>query len=156
MLVRSSRRALVLLAAGLVGCSGGEAPRHSVQGTVTLNGKPYPGVAVQFVPEPTNLALAEAEDVTGPEGNYKLINNGRAGLPTGKYKVIVVARPSAEEAAADQAKFEDEEQRRMAMMSLGIDPAKKAAKAGKPGGEFPAEVTPGENQLDFDVKGKTK
>ena len=34
-------------------------------------------------------------------------------------------------------------------------PAKQAAKAGKPSGEFQAEVRAEPNVLDFDVKGKT-
>jgi len=145
-----------LLAACVVGCGSGEAKRYPVHGTVTLNGQPYPNVTVEFVPDPSNVAILAGNDVTGPEGNFKVISMGRAGLPVGKYKVIVTAKPTAEEEAAEKAIFEDEEQRRMAMESLGINPAKKAAKEGKPGGEFNAEVIAGDNPLEFDVKGKTK
>jgi len=144
------------LAVGVIGCGSGEAKRFPVHGTVTLNGKPYPNATIQFVPDPTNVALVEGEDVTGPEGNYKLTSMGRAGLPVGKYKVIVTSKPTAEEEAAQKAKFEDEEQRRMALMSLGIDPAKQAIKQGKPGGEFTAEVKAEDNPLEFDVKAKSK
>lgn len=147
---------LALLAAGLIGCGEGEAKRHPVHGVVTLNGKPYPNVTIQFVPDPANVALAEAEDVTGPEGNFKITSMGRAGLPVGKYKVVVTAKPTAEEEAAQRSKYEDDEQRRMAMMSLGIDPGKQAIKEGKPGGEFAAEVSTGDNPMEFDVKGKSK
>lgn len=149
------RLSLFLSVVGSIGCGDGEAPRHPVHGVITLNGEAYPDALVKYVPEPGNAALAEGEDVTGPNGNYKITNLGRAGLPVGKYKVLVTPKQSAEEAAAEQAKFEDEEQRRMAMASLGVDPAKQAKKAGKPTGEFEAEVVAGDNSLEFDVKAKS-
>ena len=150
------RATLALLAAAVVGCGPSEAPRYPVHGVVTFNGQPYANALIQFVPDPSNASPAEAEDVTGPEGNYKLTNSGRPGLPVGKYKVFVKYQPPAEEVAAEKAKYEDEEQRRDALRSLGIDPDKQAAKkaGGKPPGEFNAQVEEGDNELEFDVKGK--
>ncbi|WP_406698633.1 carboxypeptidase-like regulatory domain-containing protein [Singulisphaera sp. Ch08] len=146
---------LALLAAGVIGCGGGEAKRYPVHGIITLNGKPYPNATVEFVPDPSNVAISAGNDVTGPEGTFKIASMGRSGLPLGKYKVIVSVKPSEEEEASQKAKYEDEEQRRMALESLGINPAKQAAKAGKPGGEFQAEVTAGDNALEYDVKSKS-
>ncbi|WP_406698631.1 carboxypeptidase-like regulatory domain-containing protein [Singulisphaera sp. Ch08] len=146
---------LVLLTAGFMGCGSGEAKRYPVHGTITLNGKPYPNATVEFVPDPANVAISEGNDVTGPEGNFKITSMGHAGLPLGKYRVIVSVKPTAEEEASQKSKYEDEEQRRMALESLGINPAKQAAKAGKPGGEFKAEITAGDNALEYDVKAKS-
>jgi len=156
MILRNARYAmLAVCAAGAIGCGSGEAPRHPVTGTVLLNGDPYPDATVQFVPDPGNVALAEAEDVTGSNGEFRVTSMGRPGLPVGKYRVIVEPKPSAEE-AADAAKYEDEEQRRMALIAKGIDPDKQTKKkqAEKPKGEFEAEVLAGENTLEFNVKTK--
>lgn len=156
MILRNARFAmLILCAAGAIGCGSGEAPRYPVTGTILLNGEPYPDVTVQFVADPGNEALAEAEDVTGSNGEFRLTSMGRPGLPVGKYRVIVTPKPTAEE-AADAAKYEDEIQREMALQSLGIDPtkSKKGKKAERPGGDFEAEVVAGENALEFNVKTK--
>jgi len=148
------RATFALLAAGVIGCGPGQAPRHPVHGVITLNGDPYPDATVHFMPEPSNEALAEAEDVTGADGGYKVISMGRPGLPVGKYKVIVTPRPTDEE-AADLAKYEDEEQRRATLESLGVKAAKqRIKKAERPTGEFPTEVVAGDNVLKFDVKTK--
>ncbi len=117
----------------------------------------HPNVTVQFVPDPANVALGGSRGRDRVlKSNFKITSMGRAGLPVGKYKVVVTAKPTAEEEAAQRSKYEDDEQRRMAMMSLGIDPGKQAIKEGKPGGEFPAEVSVGDNPMEFDVKGKSK
>jgi hypothetical protein len=147
---RLALAALVALAA--VGCGDGVS-YYAVKGEVTLNGKPYPDASIEFVPDPDNAAITAGSDVTGPEGNYKITNLGKPGLSAGKYRVLVTPKPP--EPSAGGPSFEDEEQRRMALESLGINPAKQAAKEGKPGGEFKAEVKAEPNILDFDVKGKT-
>jgi len=156
MILRNARYAmLAVCAAAVIGCGSGEAPRYPVTGTILLDGKPYPNATVQFVPDPENAALGEAEDVTGSDGGFRLTNLGRPGLPVGKYRVIVTSKQSAEEEAAEAAKYEDEEQRRIALASLGIDITKQSKNSKeKPGGEFEGEVVAGENILEFNVKTK--
>ncbi|WP_435016223.1 carboxypeptidase-like regulatory domain-containing protein [Tundrisphaera sp. TA3] len=142
------RTALVgLLALSSAGCGGGSVPFYPVKGTITFNGKPYPDANVAFVPEPDNAAITAGVGATDAEGNYA-ITSEKSGLSAGKYRVVVT--PNAPEGG----QYEDEEQRRMALASLGIDPLKQAAKEGRPGGEFQAEVKAEANVFDFEVKGK--
>src|SRR5690242_15458335 len=75
--------------AGLPGCGGGDRKLVNVTGTVTLNGKPLGGADIVFTPDQSNKDAFVGSDVTGPEGNFKVMSNGRAGLAPGKYKVIV-------------------------------------------------------------------
>ena len=155
MRLSTARWGLAFFAALMVGCSGGEAARYPVEGVILLNGKPYPSVTVDFVPDPGNAAIAAGSDVTGPEGNYRITTLGKPGLPVGKYKVVVTPKVSEEELAAEKAIYEDEEQRRMALESLGGAARRKAAKKEeKPGGEFETQVEATTNTLEFDVKAK--
>lgn len=72
------------------GCGEGGPALVPVSGTVTINGKPLEGATVQFNPDlAANKDGRYAEDVTGPEGNYKLMTNGRSGIVPGKYKVTI-------------------------------------------------------------------
>jgi len=150
----TARWGLAFFAALMVGCGDGEAARYPVEGVILLNGKPYPSVTVDFVPDPGNAAIAAGSDVTGPEGNFRITTLGKPGLPVGKYKVVVTPKLSEEELAAEKAIYEDEEQRRMALESLGGAARRKAAKKEKPGGEFEAQVEATTNTLEFDVKAK--
>src|SRR5438132_12905643 len=75
--------------AGLSGCGGGGPKLVNVTGTVTLNGKPLSGADIVFTPDQSTKDAFVGSDVTGPEGNFKVMSNGRAGVAPGKYKVIV-------------------------------------------------------------------
>lgn len=143
------RLALIgLLALASMGCGDGVSC-YPVQGSVTFNGKPFADATIDFVPDPENSAITAGAAVTDAEGNYKVVNLGKAGLSPGQYKVVVTPK------VADGSAYEDAEQRRMALESLGVDPLKQANKEGKVGGEFKGEVRAEPNVLDFDVKGKT-
>jgi hypothetical protein len=70
------------------GC--GDEPRLvAVSGNVTLDGQPLEGATLSFVPVAGNTVSTAGSDVTGPQGNFKITHNGRAGLAPGKYKVLV-------------------------------------------------------------------
>ncbi len=79
---------VVLVAgAGLVLLLSGSTEAH-VTGQVTLDSQPVPGAQVVF--------LGEAADNQAPlvtladdQGNYRLVGNHGAGIPVGKYRVIV-------------------------------------------------------------------
>jgi len=60
-----------------------------VSGSVTLDGKPLEGATLSFVPVSGNVVNTPGSDVTGPDGNFTMTYNGRAGLAAGKYKVLV-------------------------------------------------------------------
>jgi hypothetical protein len=79
---------LATLASALSGCGDGPA-LVPASGTVTLDGKPLEGATLSFVPVPGNSVGTPGTDVTGPDGNFKMTYNGRAGLAPGKYKVMI-------------------------------------------------------------------
>jgi len=81
--------ASALLFVVVAGC-GGDGPRLvPVSGKATLDGKPVEGASVSFVPVGGNAISTAGSDVTGPDGNFTMTYNGRAGLAPGKYKVLI-------------------------------------------------------------------
>jgi len=151
----------VALAAVLAsGCGGNSGPALvPVTGTVTLNNKPLEGATVSFVPDPSNKAGIPGEDLTGPDGNYKAITLGRAGLVPGKYKVTVSKMPTAATGPGAEMAKEDPY-----MAQLGAESAAAAAKKvltkkkdpalEKIEGTFDREIPAGGGTQDFDVKAK--
>ena len=83
-----------LLALACLGCGGGGPAIASVEGTVTLDGKPLPNASVVFVPENGRPAGA----TTDGRGHYVLtFTGGREGAMLGKNKVrISTARDPSE------------------------------------------------------------
>ncbi|MCC9608177.1 hypothetical protein LOC68_01300 [Blastopirellula sp. JC732] len=73
---------------GLVGCSGDSmAP---VSGVVTLNGKPVPGLEVNFEPTGDPADRATATGYTQQDGSYSLAYPGfKTGAPLGDYIVRI-------------------------------------------------------------------
>ena len=70
------------------GCSDG--PKLvPASGIVTLDGEPLEGATVSFVPVDGNPISTSGSDVSGPNGNFQMSYDGRAGLAPGKYKVMV-------------------------------------------------------------------
>jgi hypothetical protein len=72
----------------LSGCEDGPS-LVAVAGNVTLDGQPLEGATLSFVPVSGNPVSTAGSDVTGPQGNFKITHNGRAGLAPGKYKILV-------------------------------------------------------------------
>jgi len=138
----------------LVGCGESGPKLAPVTGTVTLNGKPLEGAVVTFQPDGSTPGAMPAEDVTGPDGNYKAITKGRSGVMPGKYKVLV-SKALIDETKVNPA-FKDDPY--MAQLSLGPDEGKSTAqrKKEKIEGTFDREVPPEGGPQDFDLKKKSE
>jgi len=80
--------AMVFLVSTISGCGDGPS-LVPARGIVTLDGQPLEGATVSFVPVPGNPVSTAGTDATGPQGNFTMTHNGRAGLAPGKYKVLV-------------------------------------------------------------------
>jgi hypothetical protein len=79
---------LVALVSMASGCGDGPALVPAA-GIVTLDGKPLEGATLSFVPAAGNAESTAGSDVTGPQGNFQMTFNGRAGLAPGKYRVLI-------------------------------------------------------------------
>jgi hypothetical protein len=87
----------LLLLAGLAGCGQKGPEIASVEGTVTMDGKPLPKASVVFIPE---AGGRPAGSWTDEEGHYVLnFGSGRKGAIPGKNKVMITTRsdPSTDE-----------------------------------------------------------
>jgi hypothetical protein len=74
------------------GCNRGPAAPKlvSVHGSVTMDGKPLPGVVVAFVPVGTTPGSG-ASDLADANGKYELFyRSGEKGAPVGQYHVSIV------------------------------------------------------------------
>lgn len=82
---------LVLVSLFVGGCGGGGAAEPvlvPVNGKVTINGKPVPGVTLSFVPS-TSVGGNGASGTSNEAGEYTLMyRNGKAGAIPGKYNVL--------------------------------------------------------------------
>jgi hypothetical protein len=151
--------AFAALAALAGGCGDSGPALVPVTGTVTLNGKPFEGATVSWIPDPSNKNALPGEDVTGPSGNYKAISMGRSGLVPGKYKVVISKMPAAPTGPTADMAREDP-----FMAKLGAESAaeasrkaptkKKEAAAEKIEQTFEREIPPSGGPQDFDVKAK--
>jgi hypothetical protein len=155
--MKMSRIATAAAVAGiLVGCGEGESgPKLvPVSGTVTLNGKPLEGATVSFQPDGSTPGVMPAEDITGPDGNYKAITKGRSGVAPGKYKVVV--SKSLLDMSKVRPEFKDDPF--MAQLSLGPPEGKTTAQRNKEKieGTFDREIPPEGGVQDFDVKRKSE
>jgi len=154
MMMRRYAAAAATLAL-MIGCSG-DGPSYKlvpVAGTVTLNNKPLEGASISFLPLPTNPDGQPANDVTGPEGNFKMMTKGRSGLVAGKYKVLITK--SLVDITKAPEEFKDDPF--MAKLAVEGPDAERAAKkaAARIESEQEAEVPPEGGVLDFDVKAKS-
>lgn len=143
--VIASSTAMILVP---VGCSDGPT-LVPVSGAVTLDGKPLEGATLSFVPLPGNPVSTAGTDATGPDGNFKMTYNGRAGLAPGKYSVAVSkteeALPPGKEISPVFAKASFEKQ----LMGLTKEtiPAQKLSRE---------VVVPDEGATDFALDFKSK
>jgi hypothetical protein len=150
----NSGAAALVLALCLTGC--GEPPTGAdngvVRGRVTLDGKPLAGVTVAFFQPETKYGLNTRTDA---DGYYEVRTYREAGLPPGKYQVVV--RPKREA---------DSREEMLEAFLKGVDGGKGGTKpaAGNPGENIPpayqdfsksglsAEVTTGDHgPIDFQL-----
>jgi hypothetical protein len=150
-----------LALAGLLGCGfGGQVRLVPVKGTVTLDGKPLAKATVSFLPNPQNAAQTPGGDVTGPDGEFAAIYEGRTGLAPGKYKVLVAAsRDLPPTFKAPPGMENDPTEARKALGLDSVHPSVKPRSAGVKGYEaippadFDVDVPDaGATALTFDVK----
>jgi len=148
--------ALSPLLAFAIGCGSG--PKLvPVSGVVTLNGKPLGEAVIQFLPDPATADSLPADDVTGPEGNYKAQSKGRSGVVPGKYRVVITKVNTPIPPAVSE-QFKDDP----FMAELSSRPpdvgkaAKKAADGTKIEEAFSREIPPEGGVFDFDVKATSK
>lgn len=100
---RAWPRAMVVLAALVVGCSGGGGPKrpptHAVKGTVTLDGQPLAGALVSFMPA---AGQQPANGTTDATGAYSLTSFTRGdGAMEGEYRIVVTKFPPAAAGATE-------------------------------------------------------
>lgn len=84
------RRAVcgLMLALVLAGCGGQQ--RATVEGVVTLDGKPLADVVVQFIPEPEQgRGATPASAYTDEAGRYRIEASGSGGVCVGPNRVCV-------------------------------------------------------------------
>jgi hypothetical protein len=143
-----------LVATVLPGCGGGPT-LVPVHGTVTINGKPLEGATVAFAPEQGNAVDTPGTDVTGPEGNYKLMYQGRSGIAPGKYRVAISKLEAKAGVVIPENFKKDPMMAKMAGLTKETLPDSATGQATE--GSFAREVKDsGDNQFDFDVKAKEK
>lgn len=128
--------AYVSLSSG--GCGNGNS---RVSGTVSLDGKPMSGnidhrITVMFVPESGSGAMTVG--LVDETGGYELATGSNAGVPPGKYLVSVAAvdvlRPADESSPPGLHRVSPD---------IYADPTTSG---------FSADVQPGSNTFDFDLK----
>lgn len=119
---------------------------------MTLNGKPLEGAVVTFEPDASVKDGIPANDVTGPDGNYRAFTKGRVGIMPGKYHVLVTK--SLIDTAKIRPEFKDDPF--MAQLSLGPpERAKDQRKKEQIEGTFDREVPPEGGEQSFDLKSKS-
>lgn len=143
-------RALVMsfaVAALAAGCGESGPSLVTVTGTVTENGEPLANAPVMFTPSGVGDERT-AEDVTGPQGNFKLMTAGRSGVIPGKYNVVITKGLPPVSAEASSLHPDDP------FMAALSNPPKATKKGSKPTDySYPREVTADSKQVfDFDLK----
>jgi hypothetical protein len=140
------RFTLLFLLLSLTGCGGSFS---SVEGTVTLDGKPLPGASVQFVPQESGRVATAGTDSSG-HFVMSTADPGDGVIP-GSYKVVIT--PPAGVADTTQYASSDD-----AMNAAAKAPAKKAtgptvpAKYTRPDQTPLTQEVPVSGSLKFDIK----
>jgi hypothetical protein len=127
------RYALIFLSSFVLGCGGDTPPLGLVTGTVTLDGKPVEGAAIQF--EPVSSGLPTAFGRTDAAGKYELwYSRGNKGASLGEAIVRIQAFQDANEDSGQKKRPE-------------IIPAKYNAQS-----DLKVEVKRGAQTHNFDLK----
>jgi hypothetical protein len=151
---------LLVCILGVQGC-GDSSKLYPVEGTVTVDGNAIEGATVIFTSQDGQISAA---GLTSASGKFKLLTNGKEGVPAGSYKVAVtkVSSPQLDtgESQPDPTKSYTE-----FMKKSGMQPGKQGMKAtagmksevperyGKPGG-LPDQVVPATGPISLEMKSK--
>lgn len=121
----------------VVGCNKSERPPiGAVRGTVTLDGKPLDGAIVSFSPIDGGRV---SQDRTDPKGSFNLIYIGTTrGAKTGKHAVRITTAYESADASGQMVEHEE------------VVPKRYNGKET----ELTADIKPGSNVVDFDLKSK--
>jgi hypothetical protein len=133
-----------LLCLVCVGCGESGPPLGSVEGTVSMDGKPLPNVLVTF--SPTAEGGAPSTGVTDGEGHYVLLYTDRRGALVGKHKVSVTTIKQAPAAAASLTSISADSPE-YAKQAAGGTPADYAAAAAENKEPIPARYN-SQSQLE--------
>jgi hypothetical protein len=139
-IVREFGVVALLILALVTGCGGSSS---SVSGTVTVDGKPLIGsetvlVTVMFYPESSGAPAAARLDESG---QYELSTGSQEGLPPGNYLVAISAKEIVGPSSGESTNMRNLAARRYASPKTS---------------GFKAEVKPGANTFDFDLKSDPK
>ncbi len=133
--------AIVLFASAMLCALGGCGPAQPapVSGTVTVGGARVGPGTIIFVPSEDSASTDSAMGHFGVDGRYQLSTSRPSdGAIPGTYRVIVQARADTE------SEYGDESVAEQSAIPLLYADAKK--------GKLTAEVQPGANTIDFDLK----
>lgn len=129
---------MLLLLSCLPGCLGDGADPlpdlYEVTGVITLNGQPLGNAKVVFEPEEVREKARRraSSATTKADGSYRLYYNPKAaGATSGKHKVTIFKLPGTSEEASDE-------------LSIPVKYNEKT--------ELTADVTEGDNTINFDLK----
>lgn len=125
-----------------LGCSDGGPELTTVTGTITLDGKPMPGVLVTFAP----AAGSPSYGKTDAEGKYDLwYTDDKKGAMLGKHDVMLeVDKLSASEIAEMKAEGQ----------TVDTTPTMPIPRKYRGPNALSAEVAEGTNQIDFELTSK--
>ena len=128
----------LLLSISVIGCSSGDDGNlGSVSGTVTLDGKPYPGAVVTYTP--SNNQGRPSKGLTDESGQYELIYiRTTRGAEKGDHRVrITTLPPSGPPEVVSKIKFKE------------TVPKKYNTRS-----ELTATVESGSNEINFELDSK--
>jgi len=132
MLRKITGLSLLLALGGLLGCGGG---LKSVEGLVTLDGKPVEGATVTFSPEGGGQ---DAFGVTDSGGKFTLRTVNQSGAKPGNYKVTVVKNKAIADPSA-VPKPGSPDYTKMQPLKKGAGPGMPMPPGGAPKSELPAK-----------------
>lgn len=145
-------RCFLLVLVGILlcplGCSSSDQPElGQVTGTITLDGKPLPGVAVVFQPENGR----PARGVTNAEGKYELVYIRQTkGTKVGPNRVEVAPSEEGEESEGEEVgEGESQTATKKSKSTKMSVPARYNTKS-----ELKVDVKSGSNTFDFQLESK--
>jgi hypothetical protein len=141
----------LLLAVALCGCGGSGIDVGSVEGVVTLDGKPLPNAVVTFTPKaggPSGVGRTDAQ------GKYQLLTVNESGAVVGEHFVSIVCVPEMP-AAVESYPSSDPRYRSQAATRADYKKQPEVTKLPEKYNtktELTAKVEPGSNTFNWDLK----